>query len=282
MRPTYSFLQSPTLAFDRDGARLICVERDRVVVTDHHQIVTIAIEGACAAVGFADQIWIASKDETLHRFTPTGTPIGDPMILPFAEQALFVPAPCGPPTAVWGDTALYSDTQSRLGRTSLPQVDLALPVTYRQFVISAWRRLLLPNAKATPFQTAITGGAVLADGSEVAIVLGSGLTRELALVSMSTGAVHSRMPAPSGLLRLANRRGIVIGLTSPTSLVAIDLRAARVLGTMELAHETRDIAISPSGQYVVLRGDRVEVVKLEALLRWSAEVTEPDGYAMVG
>lgn len=275
-------LTSPTLTFDRDGARLIAVDADDVVVVDSRRTVRIPQHRACAAIGFADQIWVASEDETLHRYTPLGTPIGEPVILPFAERPIFVPAPCGPPTAMWGDAVFHAHgTGSQLERTVLPPVELALPVTHRQFVISAWHRLQLPSGAATPFQTPIAGGAVLADGAEVALVLGTPRARELALVSLSDGAVHTRMPAPAGQLRLATRRGIVIALPSPTELVAIDLRAGRVLGVMELAHEVVDVAIDQSGRHVALRGAHVEVVDLGALLSWSAESTEP-GIAMLG
>ncbi len=267
-----NYLTSPKLTFDRDGGRLIAVASDAVEVSDLARRATIRIEHANvrAAIGFADQIWVATED-ALHRYTPTGSQIGDPAALPFAEQATLIAAPCGPPTGIWGDLALHSEGPgAQLVRTALPPMELALPVTHRHFLISAWRRLLLPSGAATGLQ--ITGGAVLEGGAEAVVVL---TTRELALLTLHDGLVTSRVTVPCGTMRLAKRRGILAVLTDPRTLVAIDLRTGALLGTMELARPTHDLAIDPDGGRIALRSDRVEVVGIDALLRWSCAVTQP-------
>ncbi|CAN5320734.1 hypothetical protein BH11MYX1_BH11MYX1_19360 [soil metagenome] len=278
MRHTPNYLTSPKLTFDRDGGRLIAVEAEAVEIVDlaRHETVRIDHPEACATLGFADQIWVASQDEALYRYTPTGTPIGEPIVLPFAEHPMLVPAPCGPATGVWGDVALHAEgIGAQLVRTALPPADLALPITHRHFAISAWRRLLLPSGIATPFDAPITGGAVLDNGSEAAIVLGSGAVRELALVALDDGQITTRIAVPPGLVRIAKRRGIVVVLTDPMTLVAIDLRMGTVLGTMQLAHPTRDIAIDPQGRCIALRGAGVQLLALDDLLQRSTTMTQP-------
>ncbi|HEY0253410.1 MAG TPA: hypothetical protein VGC41_17870 [Kofleriaceae bacterium] len=279
MRPKSHSLCSPTLTFDRDGARLLVVERDGVDVIDllRADVVRIPQANAAAVTGFADQIWIASEDETLHRYTPTGTPIGEPFVLPFSERAQFTTAPCGPPAAIWGDLGFHSEgTGAQLVRTPLPPVDLALPITHRRFAIAAWRKLLLPSGKSASLDNTITGGAVLFDGAEAVLVLGEGKTRELALVSLTDGAVRTRIPAPAGILRLAHQTGIVIALTTPTTLVAIDMRTGVTHAPVEIAQPARELAIDPRGHWVVARGTSIEMFVLADLLRWAMEPTEPN------
>ena len=279
MQPTPSYLTSPTLSFDRDGSRLISVEPDRVEIRDLSRGNRVRIDqpNALSAIGFADQIWIASQnDECLHRYTPTGSPIGAKMILPFAEHPMFVAAPCGPPTAIWGEVALHAEgTGAQLVTTPLPPDNIALPITHRRFAISAWRKLLIPSGRAAQFDVPISGGAVLAVGSRAAVMLGLGAARELALVSLGDGTVTSRFTIPRGVVRLATRSGLVVMLTDPMTLVAVELETGHVLATMQLARATRDVAIDPQGKRVALRSDRVDVVAVDDLLRWSVTTTQP-------
>lgn len=274
MQPTPSYLASPTLSFDRDGSRLINVESDCVEIRDlvRRHSVWIDLPRACSAIGFSDQIWVASQDECLHRYTPIGTPIGEKMILPFAEHPMFIAAPCGPPTAIWGEVALHVEgSGARLVATPLPPTDLALPVTHRRYAIAAWRKLLLPSGRATQFDEPISGGAVLADGSRAVVMLGH-RTRELAWVSLGDGTVTSRSTIPTGVVRLATQSGLVVVLTDPMTLVALELSTGQVLATMQLARPTRNVAIDPQGKHVALRSDRVEVVAVADLLHWSQPV----------
>lgn len=278
MRLPPNYLTSPKLTFDRDGARLIAVESDAVVVCDIARRETVRIDHAeaCAALGFADQIWIASHDEALHRYTPMGAPMGEPLALPFAEHAMLVPGACGPPTARWGDVVVHAEgTGGQLVCTSLPPVDLALPITHRRFGIASWRSLLWPCGSATRFDAPITGGAVLDHGAQAVVVLGTGAARELALVGLADGRIATRIAVPTGILRIARQCGLVVALVDPTTLVAIDLAADAVLGTMQLARPTRDIAIDPRGTRIALRGAKVQILALEDLLYRSTTATQP-------
>ena len=271
MRSIPSFLTSPTLTFDRDGQRLIAVDADAIAVVDLARSETVRIEqhAARAAIGFADQIWIASHEDRLLRYTPAGTPIGEAVVLPFAAPAMFASAPCGPPAALWGDLAVHCEG-SELVRTALPEVELALPLTHRRHLVARGGRLVMPSGVTMPLTQAISGGAVLADGAVAALVLGSGATRQLALVALGTAQLLTRIAIPSGLLRLATRRGIVLVLPDPRTLLAIDLRTGRELGRVQLDREVRDLAIDPDGTSVVLRSTHLEILELDELLRWSA------------
>ena len=271
MRPIPSFLTSPSLAFDRDGRRLIAVDADAIAVVDLVRSETVRIEqhAARAAIGFADQIWIASHEDRLLRYTPAGAPLGEPLVLPFAAPAMFVPAPCGPAAALWGDLALHCEG-AQLVRTELPDAELALPLTHRRHVVARGGRLVMPSGVASPLGQSVTGGAVLADGATAALVLGGGATRQLVLVALGTGQLLTRVAIPAGALRLATRRGLVLVLADPTTLVAIDLRNGRELGTVTLDRQVRDLAIDPDGKSVVLRSTHMEILELDELLRWSA------------
>ena len=271
MRPTPSFLTSPTLTFDRDGRRLIAVDADAIAIVDLVRSETVRIEqhAARAAIGFADQIWIASHEDRLLRFTPAGRPIGEAAVLPFAAPAMFASAPCGPPAALWGDLALHCEG-GELVRTALPEVELALPLTHRRHLVARGGRLVMPSGVTLPITQAISGGAVLADGAVAALVLGSGATRQLALVALGTAQLLTRVAIPPGVLRLAIRRGIVLVLPDPSTLLAIDLRTGRELGRVQLDREVRDLAIDPDGTSVVLRSTHLEILELDELLRWSA------------
>ena len=278
MRHPPNYLTSPTLTFDRDGARLIAVEADAVVIVDVARRATVRIDQAeaCAALGFADQIWIASHDEALHRYTPAGTPVGEPLALPFAEHPMLVPAACGPPTARWGDVVVHAEgTGGELVCTAMPLVDLALPITHRRFAISGWRSMSWPSGIATRFDAPITGGAVLDHGAQAAVVLGAGAARELALVGLDDGRITARISVPTGILRIAKQCGLVVALIDPMTLVAIDLAAGAVLGSMRLARPTRDIAIDPRGTRIALRGAEVQILALEDLLYRSTTTTQP-------
>ncbi len=271
MRPIPSFLTSPTLAFDRDGRRLIAVDADAIAVVDLARSETVRIEQPAvrAAIGFADQIWIASHDDRLLRFTPAGAPLGEPVVLPFAAPAMFVTAPCGPAAALWGDLALHGEG-TQLVRTELPDAELALPLTHRRHIVVRGGRLVMPSGVAAPIGQSVTGGAVLADGASAVLVLGGGAARQLALVTIGTGQVVARAAIPAGALRLATRRGIALVLVDPVTLIAIEVRTGRELGTVQLDRQVRDLAIDPDGKSVVLRSTHIEILELEELLRWSA------------
>ncbi|HEX7700578.1 MAG TPA: hypothetical protein VF403_07655, partial [Kofleriaceae bacterium] len=270
MRPLPSYLTSPTLTFDRDGVRLVAVEAEAIAIVDLARSETVRIEqqAARAAIGFADQIWVATHDDRLQRYTPAGAPIGDATALPFAAPAMFVTAPCGPAAALWGDLALHCEG-TQIVKTELPDVELALPLTHRRHVVARGGRLVMPSGVAMPLAHAVTGGAVLVDGTAAALVLGSGATRQLALVTLGTGQITTRVTVPAGAMRLATRRGIALVLTDPTTLVAIDLRAGRELATITLDRQVRDLAIDPDGKSVVLRSTHIEILELDQLLRWS-------------
>ncbi|MEO8550985.1 MAG: hypothetical protein ABI678_13460, partial [Kofleriaceae bacterium] len=277
MRPIPSFLTSPTLTFDREGGRVIAVDADAIAVVDLARSETVRIEqhAARAAIGFADQIWIASQDDRLLRYTPAGSPIGEALVLPFAAPAMFVSAACGPAAALWGDLALHCEG-SQLVRAELPGVELALPLTHRRHVIARGSRLILPSGVVTALPQAISGGAVLADGAAVALVLGSGATRQLALAALGTGQILTRVAIPAGALRLATRRGIALALTDPSTLVAFDLRSGRELAKVALDRQVRDLAIDPDGKRVVLRSTHLEILELDELMRWSAANASAD------
>ncbi|MFT3697054.1 MAG: ATP-binding protein [Kofleriaceae bacterium] len=282
MRPTPTYLTSAALSFDRDGGRLIAVEPDAVAIVDLARSATIRIEqhAARAAIGFADQIWVASHDDRLLRFAPDGSAFGDPLVLPFAAPAMFVAAPCGDAAALWGDVALHAEA-THVVKTAIPEVDLALPLTHRRHVVAARGRLVMPSGVATPLASSVSGGAVLADGMSAALVIGTGATRQVGLLSLGTGRLSSTLAVPTDRLRLATRRGIVLALIDPTTLLAIDLRAGKRLGMVTLDRDVRDLAIDPDGKRVVLRSTHIEILELDELLSWSAQAVtvEAEGEA---
>jgi AAA+ superfamily predicted ATPase len=284
MRPSPIQLASATLGFDRTGHRLIVVEPDAVAVVDLDRSQTLRLEhsGAHAAIGFDDQLWIATRDERLVRYDLEGHPIGDPVPLAFSSPPALLAAPCGPAAALWGAlpaTALHDDF-GQLIRSELANADLILPLTGKRHVIVRGDKLVLPTGAIAKLPTAgVLGGAVLADGRSVVLVTGTSMQRTILVVSLGTGAIAQRCPmSGSSIVRLANRRAVAVVLADPRSLAVIDLRTGRELGTARFERDIRDLAVDADGKRLAVRDATscIEMLELDELLRWSAEQKRAD------
>ena len=268
-----------SLVFERAGQALIAMDPDAISVVElgaGGRTTRIPIRDARAVAAFADQLWVATHDDQLVRMDHAGRPLAPPCALPFSGRAMLQPAPCGPPAAVWSShpaVALIDDF-GQLVATELPAVDLALPLTGRRFVTARGAKLTLPSGLVTalPPNTTVLGGAVMADGKSVALLVGQGGGRQLFVVSLGTGQITQRCAVRSPTLRIATRRSHVIVQLEPRVLWALDLHAGRELGAIAFDHDVADFAIDPGGHRLAVRSDgcAIDLHPLADLLRRSA------------
>src|SRR5256885_7610371 len=216
MRPSPDTLLGTTLAFDRAGRVLISIEADGIAIVDvaRQRTSRLAVPGARAAVGFDDQIWIATRDDQLLRVDGTGRRLAEPRPLPFASRAVFEPAPCGAPAAVWASAppiALLDDF-GQLRQTELADADLTLPLTGRRFVSVRGARLTLPSGLVAPLPPSIgvLGGTIMADGKVATLLVAQADGRQLLTVSLGTGQVSQRSGLFPGAVRVAPHRHLAL------------------------------------------------------------------------
>ncbi len=268
-------LQGTTFVFSRSGRHLIAAEPDGISIVDRHHSRTarLTIPNVRALAGFDDQVWIASHDDQLIRTELGGRVFGEPCALPFSAGAVLLPAPCGAPAAVWASlphVALIDDL-GQTAKTEVAEADAVIPLTGRRFVVARGSRLVLPSGLVTSLVpgTTLLGGAVMADGKAVTLLVVQGGSRHLVIVSLGSGHVVQRYACPSSNVRLAIRRGIAIAQLEPRVLRALDLNAGRDLGTIVLDHDVGDIAIDPDGSQLAIRDDdgKIAFHELAELLR---------------
>ena len=255
MRP---FLQSPRLTFSRDGRALVAVNDDGVTVTDIRTGASVWIEarGATAAIGFADQVWIAAE-RMLYRHGFDGRALASPMSLP-AEPGMLVVVPVGPVACVWMTSQPISlvEEQGVIQSIVGPAAELAIPLTARRWVTANGARVVAPSGLSCelPAGSRVIGGAVIFEGTAAALVT-ERTSRELVLVGLANGRIKLRHPIPGGALRAAARRGLVAILAEPRRIAVVDLRAGRVIGEVATAFDVVDFAIDPDGQWIALRDE---------------------------
>jgi len=275
MRPSPTTLLGTTLSFDRAGRALIAIEADGIAIVDvaRQRTARLAVPGARAAVGFDDQIWIATADDQLLRVDGTGRRLAEPRRLPFASGAVLEPAPCGSPAAVWSSAppvALLDDF-GQLRQTELADADLTLPLTGRRFLSVRGARLTLPSGVVAPLPPSIgvLGGAVMADGKLATLLVAQAGGRQLVTVSLGTGQVSQRSGLFPGAVRVAPHRHLAVAQIDARTLVVRDLHAGRDLGRIRLSHDVEDHAIDTDGQRLAVRapGGAIELHRLLDLLR---------------
>jgi hypothetical protein len=269
-------LLGSSLVFERAGQVLVAVEPDAISVVElgaasHAR--RIPIPRARAVAAFADQLWIASHDDQLVRVDHAGRPLAAPSALPFAARAALQPAPCGPPAAIWSSHPALAliDDFGELVATELAAVDLALPLTGRRLVTARGARLTLPSGLVTTLSpnTTVLGGAVMADGKTVALLVSHAGGRQLLVVSLGTGQIVQRCTVRSATLRIATRGSHVVVQLEPRVLTALDLHAGRELGAIVFDRDVADFAIDPGGHRLAVRSDggAIELHRLADLLR---------------
>src|SRR5262249_48964736 len=153
------------------------------------------------------QLWIATSDDQLARVDLAGRPFGEPTILPFSETGMLVPAAYGPAGAIWTATplvALMDVSAGTLACSTLTRIDAALPLTSRRWVVARGPELSLPSGATAslPPNTAVLGGAVMAKGRTVTLLVKSGHARQLIVLSLSTGRVLRRYAIADSAVRL--------------------------------------------------------------------------------
>ena len=272
MRTSPTFLHSAKLAFDRAGKRLHVIEADAVAVVDleRSQTVRIPEAHARAVIGFDQEIWIATCEDRLVRYSLAGEVIGTTAVLPFADPESFAPAPCGAPAALWGGVAF----DERLERSEIV-AEHALPLTHRRCVTTRAGKLVMPAGMVCALPAALAGGAVLADG-RCAMLVFEGKPRQVAMLAIGTAQIGAKMAAPAGILRLANVTGLMLALPDPRTLVVLEPRGQREVATIPLDRDVRDFAVDPTGERIAVRDTTgtVELLELRELIRW-ASVPKP-------
>ena len=266
------------LSFSRDGHTLVATTDDAVTLTDlrtgQGQIVAIPSVAPIAAVGFADQVWIAAGVRpALTRHTLGGALLGPPIELPHGPAGL-VAAVAGAPAAVWTaaqPTAFIEDGDT-IQRFSCPVAsEIAIPLTGRRWVTIQGTRVVAPSGLSCelPLGTRVRSAAITLDGTALAIVTQRGTGGELVLVGLTNGKLAWRMPmAAPQLVRVAARRGLAIALVEPRRFAVIDLRGGRLLGHGTAPFDILDLALDPDGQRIALRegARQVEVISVRDVL----------------
>jgi hypothetical protein len=268
-------LLAESMVFDRTGQTLVAMEPDAISIIrfDSGQTTRLPFQHARAVAAFDDQVWIATHDDKLARVDPAGRMLAPPHALPFAARAALQPAPCGPAAALWASMPALAliDDFGQLAATELADVDLALPFTGRRFVMARGAKLTMPSGIVTalPPHATVVGGAVMADGKSVALLVAQGGGRQLVVVSLGTGQILQARAAPSPIMRLAIRRGLLFERVEPRVLRMVDLRSGRDLGVVALDRDAEEFAVDPNGERLavsVCNGTR-ELYPLAELLR---------------
>src|SRR3569623_968084 len=282
MKPSPVSLVGSRLCFDPSGAVVVAIEPDAIEIADLRAGKThrLTYPHVCAVVAFADQLWIATSDECLARSDFAGRALGDPIALPFAATGAFVPAPCGPPAAVWTSTpavALFDDL-GVLRQVDASDADATFPLPARRHLTARGSRLTLPSGStvALPPGSTALGGVVMASGNQI-VVLGAGAGgRQLLASSIGTAQVVQRCAVGTGIVRVATRRGLLVAQTAPAGFEVLDVRSGRMTATFALAYDVLDLAIDPDAQRCVIRGasGTLEVCELAELLRPRPPVAE--------
>jgi hypothetical protein len=233
-------------------------------------------EAARVACITCDQVWIATREEQLVRYDLSGRMIGEPIALPSVVTPHLEPAPCGSPSAFYGELSLVDDFGT-LVRLDLGDA-LAIPFTGRRHITVRGTRVTLPSGTSTTLapNTAVLGGAVLQDGKSFVLAVAQGSARQLLFGSLSSGQIVQRSAVPTTNIHVATRRGHAIVQVSPRTLWCLELRSGRQLGAIELAYDIVDFAIDPDANRLVVKSERgdLEVHDVaEHLARTAAPVT---------
>jgi AAA+ superfamily predicted ATPase len=286
MRTSFTSLTGTKLCFDRSGQHLVVVEPDAVSVTTVARAQTRRIDqrDTRAVAAFEDQLWLVTHDDQLVRFDHHGRQLGTFTQLPFAAPGVLVPAPCGATAALWSSTPSISiiDDFGQLAISELPEADTIMPLTGRRHVVARGARLTLPSGIVTQLApgSLVLGGAVMADGKAVTLLVAHAGGRQLVMVSLGTGQLAQRCALPAAAVRLATRRRVVIALVDPRVVWAFDLHGGRELGMIRLDRDVEDLAIDPDGTRVALRADdgTIEVPLLSELIgnKPTSVVRDPD------
>jgi hypothetical protein len=253
-------LHSRQLSFSRDGRTLIAADADGVILVSAAQVATrIAIDDVHGAVGFADQVWIASGETPrLSRYRLDGERIDDGVALPLSRGAALIAAAAGPPAAMWTGKSALAVIEEPAGLATVPGpsgADLALPLTGRRWVTATGSRVVAPSGLSCELAagTRVTAGALALDGSAAVLYVERPDGRELVMIGLANGRVQLRRPLPTATLRLAARRGL-IGLQTELRRIAVfELRSGRVIGEIACEHDVSDFALDPDGQRIALR-----------------------------
>ncbi|MEO7732759.1 MAG: hypothetical protein ABIY55_17445, partial [Kofleriaceae bacterium] len=287
MRPSPTTLLGTTLTFDRAGRLLIAADPDGLAIIDlaASHTTRLAIRDVRAVAAFYDQLWIATHDDQLRRVDPTGRALGEPRALPFAAAARLEPAPCGPPAAIWASSPAVAliDDFGQLGHTELADADLTLPLTGRRFVAVRGAKLTLPSGVVATLapNTTVLGGAVMADGKIVTLLVAHGGGRQLLTIALAHGQVVQRCVAPAATVRVATQRQLAVAQLETRAISVRDLVAGRELGTIRFEHDLADFAIDPHGQRLAVRSPdgAITLHRLADLLRPAARTPAPEARA---
>jgi ATPase family associated with various cellular activities (AAA) len=260
-------LTSPRLSFTRDGRRLIALD-DALSIVELATGATrrILIDHPRGAIGFVDQIWVAHGHDTqLARFSIGGGALGS---TPLVGDSMLVAAPVGAPAAVWSTSALFDDGQLRT--ISVPTADLVLPLTARRWVTVTGARVVAPSGLSCELSAGsrVQGGAIILDGTAVALLIERAGTREIVVVGLSNGRAQHRQAIRSGVPRIAVRRGILGLQVAPRELALVDLRSARALGELRVPFDICDFALDPDGSTIAVRdgGTSIELIDVKEAL----------------
>ncbi|MBX3157756.1 MAG: ATP-binding protein [Deltaproteobacteria bacterium] len=272
-------IHSSRLQFTRDGCGVVVAESDRVVIVDvktgraRHEV---AIEGVETIAAFADQLWTATGDGALRRWTLDGQALDDGGVNLDVGGTL-VPTTVGSPAALWTSDrpTLFLDDLGRLSST--PADRDAIPVAGRRLARVAASKLILPSGTSIALEGVerILGGGAILDGTSLALVTRHTGGRDIHVVAIASGRVLQRTALPPGVLRLASRRGVAV-VQNGLDLALFDLRLGRSLGTVVADCGVADVAIDPDATQLALRAltGEIELVPLIGAARARRARTE--------
>ena len=191
-----------TLSFDRQGTVLIAAEQDGIAVVDlvGPRTTRLPYSDARAVVGFDDQIWIATRVGQLLRVEHGGRVLGEPVLLPFAQHDVLVPASFGAPAAIWcaSPPLAILDDFGCSAHVEVGDVDAALPITGRRWLVASATKLTLPSGVTALLApgTSVLGGVVMSDGKAATLLVNRDGSRRLVLFSLGTAQVVHQLSVP--------------------------------------------------------------------------------------
>lgn len=255
------------ITFTPDAEHVVVGREGELLVADlgrHDTIRNLPLAGLRSFAAFDDGIWaVAGEEPRLHRFTVSGRPVGESISLPGGGQAQLVPAPFGPPAAVWlGQSVieLREDLGSLMGFTIEPPPEFVVPIESRRWLSLREGRLWHQQSdRSEPLVAAgdwhgrrLLAGSALFDGRLVALVVEETSGQSVFVLRLQDGAIQNRIPVEEiTASRFAPVRGHAILRQRTHELIIVDCRFGSVLKRMRRDQEILDYAIDMGGRFFV-------------------------------
>ena len=249
--------QPGQVQFTRDGQTLVLGEAEAftLIALRGEQRRRVEVTGIQAIATFADQLWVATRTGALLRFALDGRQL-DESSIPTDPSATLVATTVGGAVALWtaATPMLLIDDLGSLTVTPVDH-DVALPIAGRRIVRRSANQLTLPGgiAVSVPHGAKLGACAVLFEGTALGLVTEQARRRDLAVITLASGRIQKALVLPSGLLRIASRRGLAVVLEAPRRIAIFDLWFGRHLGHVIADTDVVELAVDPDGRLLALQ-----------------------------